>query len=70
MIYKHLETRHNEDIQVHLSYMEIYQEVGYDLLNAAARNNSSMVTPLAKVSLTTSGYVAPGRYSLMTTTSI
>ncbi|XP_076114042.1 uncharacterized protein LOC143082305 isoform X1 [Mytilus galloprovincialis] len=33
MIYKALEKRTDEEIDVHISYMEIYQEVGYDLLN-------------------------------------
>ncbi|XP_013389271.1 kinesin-like protein KIF16B isoform X2 [Lingula anatina] len=48
MIYKALESRQDEDISVHISYMEIYQEVGYDLLNPGARTNS-LVTPFPKV---------------------
>ena len=49
MIYKALEARqHNEELTIHVSYMEIYQEVGYDLLNTAARSNS-VVTPFPKV---------------------
>ncbi len=48
MIYKALASKQDEDITVHVSYMEIYQEVGYDLLNTAARTNS-VVTPFPKV---------------------
>ena len=52
MIYKHLEGRTDEEIQVHISYLEIYQEVGYDLLNPGARMQNSVVTPFPKVSPT------------------
>jgi hypothetical protein len=38
MIYKALEKRTDEEINVHISYMEIYQEVGYDLLNPNAKH--------------------------------
>ncbi|XP_067655828.1 kinesin heavy chain-like [Haliotis asinina] len=48
MIYKSLEQRSDEDITVHISYMEIYQEVAYDLLNPGARTFSP-VTPLPRV---------------------
>ena len=48
MIYKALASRPSDDIEVHVSYMEIYQEIGYDLLNTAARTNS-VVTPFPKV---------------------
>ena len=33
-----------QDITVHVSYMEIYQDVGYDLLNAGMRPGALMVT--------------------------
>ena len=49
MVYSALESRPDDDITVHISYMEIYQEVGYDLLNPGARTNSP-VTPFPKVS--------------------
>ena len=48
MIYKELESQTDLDATIHVSYMEIYQEVGYDLLNQAARS-SSVVTPFPKV---------------------
>ncbi|XP_046328231.2 kinesin heavy chain-like isoform X1 [Haliotis rufescens] len=48
MIYKSLEQRSDEEITAHISYMEIYQEVAYDLLNPGARTFSP-VTPLPKV---------------------
>lgn len=48
MIYKSLEQRSDEEITVHISYMEIYQEVAYDLLNPGARTFSP-VTPLPRV---------------------
>ncbi|KAK3104135.1 hypothetical protein FSP39_024670 [Pinctada imbricata] len=46
-IYKELEKRTEEDISIHISFLEIYQEVGYDLLNPGARTNS-LVTPFPK----------------------
>jgi hypothetical protein len=48
MVYKSLSQRGEEDITVHISYLEIYQEVGYDLLNPGARTTSP-VTPFPKV---------------------
>lgn len=48
MIYKELEKRTDEDISVHISYLEIYQETGYDLLNPGARTQSA-VTPFPRV---------------------
>ena len=33
-----------EDVTVHVSYMEIYQDVGYDLLNPGTRPGALMVT--------------------------
>jgi len=51
MIYKALEQRQNEDISVHVSYLEIYQEIGYDLLSPGARTQS-LVTPLPRVGIT------------------
>ncbi|XP_048779617.2 uncharacterized protein LOC125683007 isoform X2 [Ostrea edulis] len=50
MIYKELEKRTDEDISVHISYLEIYQETGYDLLNPGARTQSA-VTPFPRVSV-------------------
>ena len=48
MIYKELEKRTTEDLSVHISYLELYQDVGYDLLNPGARTQS-YVTPFPKV---------------------
>ena len=48
MIYKELEKRQDEDLSIHLSYIEIYQDVGYDLLNPGLRL-MSYVTPFPKV---------------------
>ncbi|XP_064635817.1 kinesin heavy chain-like [Lineus longissimus] len=48
MIYNALANQKDADNSIHMSYLEIYQEVGYDLLNPAARN-SSAVTPFPKV---------------------
>ena len=60
MIYKELEKRADEDISVHISYLEIYKEIGYDLLNPGARTQS-VVTPFPKVGVRTfnpnTGYV-------------
>ncbi|XP_062607249.1 kinesin-like protein KIF6, partial [Saccostrea cucullata] len=50
LIYKELEKRTEEDISVHISYLEIYQETGYDLLNPGARTQSA-VTPFPRVSV-------------------
>ncbi|KAK3594078.1 hypothetical protein CHS0354_040846 [Potamilus streckersoni] len=50
MIYQALEKRQDEEIQVYISYMEIYQEVGYDLLNSGARMQSC-VTHFPKVTV-------------------
>ncbi|OWF53096.1 kinesin heavy chain-like isoform X2 [Mizuhopecten yessoensis] len=50
MIYKELEKRQDEDISIHISYLEIYKEVGYDLLNPGARTQS-VVTPFPKVNV-------------------
>lgn len=38
-----------QDVSVHVSYMEIYQDTGYDLLNPGMRPGALMVT-LPKVS--------------------
>jgi hypothetical protein len=48
MIYNALAGQKDADNSIHISYLEIYQEVGYDLLNPAARH-SSTVTPFPKV---------------------
>ena len=50
MIYNELESRSDEDLSIHISYLEIYQEVGYDLLNPGLRTQS-YVTPFPKVNL-------------------
>ena len=36
--------REEEDITIHISFMEIYQNVGYDLLNPGNRNEGMMLT--------------------------
>lgn len=43
-MYKELEKRTGEEWSVHISYMEIYQDVGFDLLNPGSRPGSLMVT--------------------------
>ena len=48
MIYNALASRQAEEIDIHVSYMEIYQEVGYDLLTPAARLGT-IVTSFPKV---------------------
>nr|XP_006812991.1 PREDICTED: kinesin-like protein KIF6-like [Saccoglossus kowalevskii] len=50
MIYRALQSRTDEDISVHVSYLEIYQETGYDLLNPSTRQGN-VVTHLPKVSV-------------------
>lgn len=42
-IYKAIEKRNDEEVSVHISYMEIYQDTGYDLLNPGMRPGSLMV---------------------------
>ncbi len=37
-------TSNGEDVSVHISYMEIYQDTGYDLLNPGMRPGALMVT--------------------------
>lgn len=51
-IYQAVEKRSSggEDISVNISYMEIYQDTGYDLLNPGMRPGALMVT-LPKVSM-------------------
>ncbi|XP_078670802.1 uncharacterized protein LOC144910950 [Branchiostoma floridae x Branchiostoma belcheri] len=53
MIYKALEERQQEEISVKVSYLEIYQEVGYDLLNPASK--TGVVPQLSKVSVVEGG---------------
>ncbi|XP_066275394.1 kinesin-like protein KIF3C [Branchiostoma lanceolatum] len=53
MIYKALEERQQEEISVKVSYLEIYQEVGYDLLNPAGK--TGVVPQLSKVSVVEGG---------------
>ena len=44
-VYRSLEKRsENEEVSVHISYMEIYQDVGFDLLNPGTRPGALMVT--------------------------
>ncbi|XP_005096040.1 kinesin heavy chain [Aplysia californica] len=50
MIYQQLESRTDEHISVYLSYLEIYQEFAYDLLNPASRTVLP-VAPFAKVTV-------------------
>lgn len=38
-----------EDIALHVSYLEIYQETGYDLLNPAAQMPAGLAVGLPKV---------------------
>ncbi|KAK7491439.1 hypothetical protein BaRGS_00017268 [Batillaria attramentaria] len=49
-IYKTLEMREGDEIAVHISYLEIYQEVAYDLLSTTART-ASPVTVFPKVTV-------------------
>ena len=46
------ERQKNEDIEIHVSYLEIYQDIGYDLLNSASRA-SVVVQSFPKVSYST-----------------
>ena len=50
-IYDKIKDRENQDISVHISYFEIYNEVGYDLLNPASRLESLLYTGLPKISV-------------------
>ncbi|BFZ05212.1 hypothetical protein BsWGS_08251 [Bradybaena similaris] len=50
MIYQQLENRVDDHITVCLSYLEIYQEVAYDLLNPLSRS-SLPLAPFAKVTV-------------------
>lgn len=50
MIYQELEKRSDQHISVYLSYLEIYQEVAYDLLNPAARSTIP-IAPFARVTV-------------------
>lgn len=46
-VYRSIESRvegGEEDVSVYISYMEIYQDTGYDLLNAGMRPGALMVT--------------------------
>ena len=52
-VYSRLEERKDEDFTVRVSFMEIYQDVGYDLLNPANNNNTYTITlPKVRVHLT------------------
>lgn len=50
-VYSSLEERKDEEFTVHVSFMEIYQDIGYDLLNPG-NNNSIFLITLPKVSRT------------------
>ena len=50
-IYEKLKDRTDQDITVHISYFEIYNETGYDLLNPASRLESLLYTSLPKISI-------------------
>ena len=45
-VYKELERRNKtgQDVSIHISYMEIYQDTGFDLLNPGTRPGALMVT--------------------------
>lgn len=51
MVFEEVEKRCGlgQDVCVHVTYMEIYQDTGYDLLNPGTRPGALMVT-LPKVS--------------------
>ena len=49
MIFAALKQRHDEEeLQVKVSYMEIYQDIGYDLLHPSSKTNS-ILSPFPKV---------------------
>lgn len=48
-IYNNINQRDSKDISIHVTYMEIYKEVGYDLLNPATKAGS-MIIELPRVS--------------------
>ncbi|XP_041472776.1 kinesin-related protein 5-like [Lytechinus variegatus] len=50
-IYKSLENQKFDELSIKVSYLEIYQEIGYDLLNPTTRPGN-VVTHLPKVSVT------------------
>ncbi|XP_071503220.1 kinesin-like protein KIF6, partial [Diadema antillarum] len=50
-VYKSLESKEFDELTVKVSYLEIYQEVGYDLLNPTTRPGN-VVTHLPKVTVT------------------
>ena len=49
-LYETMERRTEEDWRVEVSFMEVYQDTGYDLLNPGSQGNSLMVR-LPKVCL-------------------
>ena len=49
-LYETMERRTEEDWRVEVSFMEVYQDTGYDLLNPGSQGNSLMVR-LPKVRL-------------------
>eukprot|EP00117_Sycon_ciliatum_P040291 scpid66552/ scgid0749/ Kinesin-like protein KIF6 len=53
-LYERLSAREGIDWSVHISYLEIYQDTGYDLLNPGARGHSMMAT-LPKVAISQQG---------------
>ena len=58
-IYEAMEGRTEEDWRVEVSFMEVYQDIGYDLLNPGSQGNSLMVK-LPKVGLGGLGWVSSG----------
>ena len=50
-IYDKLKDREDQDISIHISHFEIYNEVGYDLLSPASRLDSFMYAVLPKISI-------------------
>ena len=50
-IYNKLRERENQDTSLHISHFEIYNEVGYDLLNPASRLDTLMYASLPKISI-------------------
>ena len=50
-IYEKLKDRPDQDVSVHISYFEIYNEIGYDLLNPASRLESLLYTNLPRISI-------------------
>ncbi|KAI6659298.1 Kinesin-like protein KIF6 isoform X2 [Oopsacas minuta] len=50
-IYDKIKDREDQEISIHISYFEIYNEIGFDLLNPASRLESLLYTGLPKISI-------------------